>query len=142
MAAADTAEPESVQPPDRKKPAAAAAAGKGSSPPRVALPAHLSDAARAAIGLSALAMFVGGFGVGHWFRIRKTVNGIIRTVHDPLVALGIGVTAALVTAGLVWLALRMRRSPAALAVVVVGGAAAGVVNAVLWLAGMAVLRSP
>lgn len=114
---------------------------KGSARSRVALPAHLIDAARAAIGLSALAMFVAGFAVGHWFRMRKTVNGSIRTVHDPLVALGIGVTAALITAGLVWLALRMRRSAAAAAVVVVGGAVAAVVSAVAWLAGMTALRT-
>jgi hypothetical protein len=137
-----TAEAGGRRSPGRKKPARQAAPAAGATAAPVALATHLVDAGRAAIGLSALAMFVAGFAVGHWFRMRKEVNGAVRTMHDPLVALGIGVTAALITAGLVWLALRMRRRAVAVAVVVVGGAAAAVASAVLWIAGMTALRTP
>lgn len=142
MAAADTVQ-SGPGAPARKKGAGNAAPSRapGDTAPSASLRAQLVDATRAAMGLCALAVFVGGFAVGHWFRVRKPFNGILRTVHDPVVAIGIGVTAALFTAGLVWLALRARRIPVALAIVVVGGALAAVANATLWLPGLAAMRT-
>jgi hypothetical protein len=118
-----------------------AAPTAGSTAPPPAMRGRLVDSARAAIGLCAVAMFVGAFGVGHWYRVRKPYNGVLRTVHDPIVAAGLGVTAALLTAGLIWLAFRIRRTPLALATVVVGGLIAALGNAVLWLPGLAAIRT-
>ena len=141
MAAADNADASTDEGPEDKASSRRVPPAQGGGAPAAALQAEITDAIRAAIGLSALAVFVGAFAVGHWFRVRKPFHGVLRTVHDPVVASLLGITAALMTAGLVWLAMRRRSLPAAVGVVVLGGVGAAFVNALLWLVGLMALRT-